>query len=350
MEHRIRHTKNFNILNTTKDDMISTVYGREPSLFKLGNSIIKENDKQTYVDVYIPYYLRDLFIRGSIYNKTKLLNQINFYKWWELISVLDLRKGKNVILLTMESNVSCYSYLIYNKNAKISSSNSIVVLNKEKSIKYDPEFDKLINYQKSIDWYKTKNMKSILRSLKKKYEVVFFDYEKYDIHQVWYTLSAIYLTLNLQKNDGVFILKINKVLNYSNLKIIKLLSIFYTEVSITKPYSSLLGINELYIVCNGFKQVESRYSFALINIINKIEEIYSKNCSSKRVKIIDNLFVNWDLEDIEVNEIKNFNNELYIRQYKNIESKNIKIRDVTTFREDANKKLLKWKNNFIDKK
>ena len=347
MEFRIKHSTNFNILDTTKDNMINTVYGKEPSLFKLGTNNIKENNKQTYVDIYIPYFLKDLFIKEKIYNKNKILNQINFYKWWELISLLDIRKDDNLLLLTMDSNISCYSYLIYNKKIK-HNNNAVIVLSKENSTTQDPEYDKYINYQKEIEWYKSSNLKSILLNLKKKYHTIFFDYEKYESNQLLYTLSATYLVLNLQKKDGIFILKINKILNYVNLKIIKLLSIFYEEVSITKPYSSLFGVNELYIICNGFKSVDSKYDFAIINIIKKIEDIYAKNCK-KKLKVIDDLFVNWEIPEIEINEIKNFNNELYVRQYKNISSKNVKIDDVVKFRKQANKKLQKWKELFLSK-
>ena len=43
MEFRIKHSTNFNILDTTKDNMLNTVYGKEPSLFKLGVNNIKES-------------------------------------------------------------------------------------------------------------------------------------------------------------------------------------------------------------------------------------------------------------------------------------------------------------------
>ena len=70
-------------------------------------------------------------------------------------------------------------------------------------------------------------------------------------------LMQIFNTISVQSKNGTFICKIFETYTTSMIKIIALLKSFYTKVFITKPLTSRPSISEKYIVCIGFKYVES---------------------------------------------------------------------------------------------
>ena len=104
-------------------------------------------------------------------------------------------------------------------------------------------------------------------------------------------ISEILLILQLQKQNGVAIIKVFDMLNLQTRQIIFLLSLFYNTMYVTKPLSSRPANSEKYIVCSGYNNTNKD----LPKIINMLENILNKNQNN----IID--------EDM-VQEFKEFDN------------------------------------------
>jgi len=86
-------------------------------------------------------------------------------------------------------------------------------------------------------------------------------------------LCEVFYALSIQKQGGSFILKIFDVFHKSTVDILYLLSYYYKNVSIMKPYTSRVANSEKYIICQEFKVTDSRaiiQQFAIVfpSIIN----------------------------------------------------------------------------------
>ena len=67
----------------------------------------------------------------------------------------------------------------------------------------------------------------------------------------------VFYALVMQKQGGSFILKIFDVFHKTTVDILYILSYYYNNVSIMKPYTSRVANSEKYIICQGFKVVDS---------------------------------------------------------------------------------------------
>ena len=70
-------------------------------------------------------------------------------------------------------------------------------------------------------------------------------------------LSEVFYALALQKQGGTFILKIFDIFHKPTIDVLYLLSYYYTNVTIMKPYTSRVANSEKYIICQGFKIADS---------------------------------------------------------------------------------------------
>jgi len=70
-------------------------------------------------------------------------------------------------------------------------------------------------------------------------------------------LSEVFYALALQKQGGTFILKIFDIFHKPTIDILYLLSYYYTNVMIMKPYTSRVANSEKYVICQGFKIADS---------------------------------------------------------------------------------------------
>lgn len=81
----------------------------------------------------------------------------------------------------------------------------------------------------------------------------------------------LYATLKLQKKGGLCIIKVFDICNTDTLFVLYVLSCSYSNVHITKPYSSRPANSEKYVVCTGFNGCDEQYLQLLENsIIKKI--------------------------------------------------------------------------------
>ncbi len=68
----------------------------------------------------------------------------------------------------------------------------------------------------------------------------------------------VFYALVMQKPGGSFILKIFDVFHKTTVDILYILSYYYNNVSIMKPYTSRVANSEKYIICQGFKVGDSQ--------------------------------------------------------------------------------------------
>lgn len=112
--------------------------------------------------------------------------------------------------------------------------------------------------------------------------------------------SEIYISLNVQKVGGSFVIKFFDIFNYKTIQLIYLLYSCYTKMIIYKPTTSRLSNSEKYIVCCGYKKCKDE-------ILSKLEEYYDK-CDELVIDVpsgfideimeYNNLFV-----DVQINTI-----------------------------------------------
>ena len=99
------------------------------------------------------------------------------------------------------------------------------------------------------------------------------DFSKQEINALRLIYSQILYALILQKNGGIFILKIFDLFNKSTIDLIYILRLFYEDVYITKPKTSRYANSEKYIVCIHYKrEIFNKLSNKLMNIFRIFEK------------------------------------------------------------------------------
>lgn len=124
--------------------------------------------------------------------------------------------------------------------------------------------------------------------------------------------SEIVTALKLQKEGGNFVIKIFESYTKITIKMIEMLRQIYSQVFISKPYTSRISNSEKYLVCKGFKK-----SVCVSGVIKKLEEQINTLNKNEQYQILD-IFTDVILTDQTYQYYKNINSELLIRQYQGI--------------------------------
>ncbi len=96
-------------------------------------------------------------------------------------------------------------------------------------------------------------------------------------------LGEIIAALRVQAKSGHFVLKIFETFTIPSIKLIYLLSSFYEETYIHKPFFSRISNSEKYVVCKGFKYDQVKDSVLLDKKIKTLENILEGMNSMKFV-------------------------------------------------------------------
>jgi len=96
-------------------------------------------------------------------------------------------------------------------------------------------------------------------------------------------LGEIVGALRVQAKSGNFVLKIFETFTIPSIKLIYLLSTFYEETYIYKPFFSRASNSEKYIICKGFKYDPKKDTALLDNKIKTLEAILEGMNSTKFV-------------------------------------------------------------------
>ena len=91
-------------------------------------------------------------------------------------------------------------------------------------------------------------------------------------------LGEIVAALRVQAKGGSFVLKIFETFTFPTIKLIYLLSSFYEETYIHKPFFSRLSNSEKYVICKGFKYDQSNKELdqkvkSLENVLTEMNNI-----------------------------------------------------------------------------
>ena len=119
----------------------------------------------------------------------------------------------------------------------------------------------------------------------------------------------IVMALSIQKKGGSFVCKIYDSYTRVSLSFLYLLHSLYTEVHITKPYTSRPANSEKYLVCKGFKGIDEKL-LKKLHIIVKSWELIDNN-GDFIYQIID-----WDkIPDNFKAKVHEFNSIYYNQSY-----------------------------------
>jgi 23S rRNA U2552 (ribose-2'-O)-methylase RlmE/FtsJ len=83
------------------------------------------------------------------------------------------------------------------------------------------------------------------------------DFNRQESMATQLVLCEVFYALAIQKPGGTFILKIFDVFHKATVDILYILSYYYNNVSIVKPYTSRIANSEKYVICQGFKIANS---------------------------------------------------------------------------------------------
>ncbi len=105
-------------------------------------------------------------------------------------------------------------------------------------------------------------------------------------------LGEIVAALRVQAKGGHFVLKLFETFTIPSIKMIYLLSSFYEETYIYKPYFSRASNSEKYVICKGFKYDQKKDEALLDKKIKPLEAILE---SMNSIKFVFDIFPDMDL-------------------------------------------------------
>jgi hypothetical protein len=237
----------------------------------------------------ISNYDDDIQKQSKLYFKTKEQLSYDFYKFWEMIYIFELiNKNTNNCLVSSKSSIKEVLDLYKDK---IGIKSKLNIITSEKENKKNNNCDLiLINHEVKTD------------------DINFIEQDYYkDL------LENITMILKSQADDGNCIIKFYDSFTLTTIKAIYIISSFYDDVSIYKPFISRQSDTERYLILKGFKggkntdKVINSLESLVKGIDNKkfISDIYPDIVVSKdfmsAFKFINVKLVNY--QQIMINEI-----------------------------------------------
>lgn len=203
--------------------------------------------------------LSTLFAKKVLKDNIELDN--DFFKIWEMLVDFKILKDKKAITtLSIGENLNSFIraissfrdnkkdlYCAINEKEEIKCTSFKLEENDSKSSKvFKKEF-----IEKSKDHFKKKQLATLVTAngTKKNSLQNFEEQELYEI-----LIGEIVVGLSVLEKNGTFIIKIFDMFTCVTLKLIMILSNFFTEVHIRKPFTSSDHTNEKYFVGLGYKE------------------------------------------------------------------------------------------------
>jgi 23S rRNA U2552 (ribose-2'-O)-methylase RlmE/FtsJ len=161
-----------------------------------------------------------------------------FYKFWEMLFLFNVADQKEINCGVIGNNSEVISMTLTNFRQKLGSGGkkdkiNVIDISKQsvKSAKNNDNLDLVLaDSEIKVD------------------DENFQEQESYQL-----LLKEIIMALSTQAKGGNFILKIFETFTLPSIKLVYLLSSFYDETYIYKPYFSRASTSEKYLVCKGFK-------------------------------------------------------------------------------------------------
>lgn len=239
-------------LRRTRNDFINTT------------SKIKTDNKFYYVinpfEPVIPNYDESLDKMTQIYlnSKSKDIPPRSYYKLWEMLYLFNLtnvKNSKDFVYTSFDKDTSGFPKAFTNYKEKLDSNNKFVI--NELNNNFAKEINKIKNQADLI----TGNCRLDL-SLENK-----LDQEQYSYELIF---AEIVSALKHQKIHGHFVLRVFDTFTIVTLKMIYILTHFYEEVYVYKPYFSRPTSNEKYIICKNYKDINKKHITYLEMILDKM--------------------------------------------------------------------------------
>jgi 23S rRNA U2552 (ribose-2'-O)-methylase RlmE/FtsJ len=146
------------------------------------------------------------------------------------------------------------------------------------------------------------------------------DYNNQETLSYGLLYSEILLSLNIQKNNGTFIIKIFDIFNTNTITLVYILYMCYNQIYITKPKTSRLSNSEKYIVCIGFiKKNASMVIPLLYKYFNNKDnlQIFLPRTFKKNIIEYNNMYTKIQMNSITKTIDMINNNERVDHEYKN---------------------------------
>lgn len=280
------------------------------------------------------------FIHTPLPGKTQSISKIHplsraFFKLIEICNLFDIFKCFNYNSINSfhlaegpGGFIEAMTYLRFNKDDKYYGMTLL-----KKDCEDIPGWDKAslflnknknVSIEKGVDGtgnlYNSKNYIHCIKNYKNSMDFITGDggfdfsvnYNEQETQATRLILTQIAYAIGMQKKGGCFILKVFDLFTEPSLDFLYLLSSFYKNISIIKPYTSRLANSEKYIVCQNFKFEDTT------EIINKFSSILHvlDNMSFKDIKISKILDVKINYYYIKT--IEEINAILYHQQISNI--------------------------------
>lgn len=244
-----------------------------------------------------------------------------FYKLWEILFLFDLADQKELTFAALAEGPGAFIQAVINYRQKLGPG-----ISKDKifGVTIHPEKGKYIEMgQQFLGYYKNKNPGMIhihktvstkeaqhtardngditqvktISAFKKDFEKSKnyadlvtadggFDWDDENFQEqegYQLILGEIVAALRVQAQNGNFVLKIFETFTIPSIKMIYLLSSFYEETYIYKPYFSRVSNSEKYLICKGFKFDPVKNASVLDKKIGSLEKVLAGMNSNKFV-------------------------------------------------------------------
>ena len=94
-----------------------------------------------------------------------------------------------------------------------------------------------------------------------------------------FLICELYIIINILKDGGNAVIKLYDIYSRNSMKILYILTLFFDDVLITKPYSSRPANSEKYILCKSFKINENNFQ--------KYKEVFKNIITTKNLSLLD---------------------------------------------------------------
>lgn len=211
----------------------------------------------------------------------------NFYIYWEILFMFDIDDdvSLNFVSLSNEPDIAIQTIINYRQKLKNNVKNDnmySVSFNPTSSIVnefYNKQNSKIINKQTGGDIMNLTDFKTNIVKNKQLANLIIADSElmKVDdenyIEQESYKLllEEIITILKSQDKNGNLVLKIFETFTLPTIKLIYLLSSFYNETNIYKPFFSRPTNSEKFLICKKFKFSKKEINDKIKSLENVLE-------------------------------------------------------------------------------
>jgi 23S rRNA U2552 (ribose-2'-O)-methylase RlmE/FtsJ len=262
-------------------------------------------------EVQVPNYQDNVKSLSKIYLGLKddipEISSKSFYKLWEMLFLFDLADQKELTYASLGEMPGAFIQAVLSFRQKLGKGidkdqvYSVSINQRENDIDYETLNKEFLgvykkNYPKLITSFtnkektnhKAKTSKNDSMSQYKKemnknktyadlitadgsLDNVMEPYQESEYYQL--ILAELVSALKTQAHTGNLILKMGDSFTIPTLKLIYLMSDFYSETYIYKPFYSRVSDTEKYLVCKNFKYDQKKDSKLLENRINRLEKI-----------------------------------------------------------------------------